>query len=147
MKFSKEKISDCLEEAKPLLDLHYKELVEFPEIPLDPDFDHYIWMENHRLNRCFVVRDDNGRMVGYSVFTLSPHRHYRSQTVACMDVLFIREDARGCGGHFIKFIDKELKEEGINFLGYSVNAKHNYSIILERMGYRLIDLVFIKKVN
>lgn len=78
-----------------LLEQHYQEIARRKNVlKLDPHWDSYTQLEDHdMLVTLLAIRGEE--IVGYSIVILSPMLHYRQQTMAQSDVLFIREDCRG----------------------------------------------------
>lgn len=147
MKFKCEKAKDILEEIKPLLNLHWKEIAQYPDIILDPDYDQYLKMDELGLLKCYTLRDENNNeLIGYALYFIKPHIHYKSCLVALQDILFIRQDRRGHGRQFIKWCDDQLKELGVNLVSHHIKAKHNWGFVLEHMGYELMDLIYVKRL-
>lgn len=147
MNFQREKLSlDLFDEMLPLLLKHYKEIAHFQDIPLDPDYDTYIKMEEIDLVRCYTARD-NGELVGYAVYFVKANIKYRSSKQATQDVLYIDPNKRGFGHRFILWCDRQLKEEGVQVVYHHTKLEHNFGPMLERQGYQLIDLIFGKRLD
>ena len=144
--FGREIITEeLIEELLPLLEYHHKEIMPYPDVVVNIDKEKYLTMEKLGLARCFIARDD-GKIVGYNNFIVSEHIHYRQHVQALCDVMFIDPKFRnGTGMKFIKWCDKQLFEEGVSEIHYTVQAKLDYSSILERMGYIQHARVFTKR--
>lgn len=147
MNFKETKISDILDEAKPLLAKHWEEIAHFKDIVLDPDYDQYIKLEELGITRTFCARTDDGVLIGYAVFFIRPHIHYKTCNMAFQDVLFIHPDHRGIGYFFVKFCDARLQEYGINVVSQHLKAKFDFSTMLKRLGYELMDHIYVKRLN
>ena len=92
---AKEEFSGVVVEAKELVEQHYKELTLNKEaMELFPNWDKYFALDADSSLVLITARDD-GKLVGYSLFILSPHLHYKKQLVAYNDVLFLHN-----GVHF-----------------------------------------------
>ena len=144
--FRSEKIKDAIGEAKPLLQLHYDELAHYKDIPLNPNYEEYLLSEQLGNTRSFSVREGK-ELIGYAVFYIRPHKHYRSLLLSSLDVMFIKKEKRGIGRSFIKFCEQMLKDEGIMVIAISIHAKHNFGKMLESIGYELTDLTFTKRIS
>lgn len=147
MKFKSEKIADVLEEAKPLLLKHWEEIAHYKDIPFDPDYDQYIKLEELGTTRSFSARTEDGVLIGYAVFFVRPHIHYRSTLMAYQDIIFLDKAHRGIGFFFIKFCDDSLRSEGIKVVLQHIKAKFNWGPMIERMGYELQDLIYTKRLD
>ena len=147
MKFGRETLSTCLEEAKPLLIEHWKEIAQYDDIPLDPDYERYYTLENNGLLRVFTARSEEGSIIGYAVFFVNTNAHYKQSLQAMQDIIFIHPNHRGTGGRFILWCDEQLKAEGVQVVFHHIKAAHNFGPMLERFGYELIDLIYGKRLD
>ena len=147
MNFTRETIKDSYEEAKPLLLAHYKEIAHYQDIPLDVDVETYLKFEALGFIRVYVSRDDEGKMIGYGVYFVRPNMHYKSSLQAVQDVIYIQKERRGMGGRFILWCDKQLKAEGVQAVYHHVKAEHNFGPLLERFGYKLVDLIYARRLD
>lgn len=147
MQFKSEKISDILEESKPLLQKHWDEIAHFKDIPLNPDYDQYLKLEQMGITRSYSARMEDGKLIGYAVFFIRPNLHYKDSIQALQDIIFIDKNYRGAGLGLIKFCDRMLKEEGIQVVFQHIKASHNFGPALERMNYELVDLIYAKRLD
>lgn len=139
--------SELFHELMPLLEKHYHEIAHYKDIPLDPDFEQYEKLEQIDALRAFIARDDLGVMVGYAVYFIRHNIHYRSSKQALQDILFIDPERRGFGAKFILWCDKQLRAEGVQITYHHVKAAHNFGAMLERLGYRLVDLIYTRRLD
>lgn len=144
MRFQEEKLKDCLEEAKPLLYAHWKEIAHYQDIEFAPDYEQYFRMEEAGVIKVFTAREQSV-LVGYAVYFIRHHIHYKSCLCAYQDILFLDPNYRRTGGIFIKWCDERLKELGVQLIIQHIKAAHNFGKMLERFGYELMDLIFVKK--
>lgn len=136
------------DEAMPLLVQHWKEIAHYPDIPLDPDRDQYLVLEEAGMIRCFTARDAERRLVGYAVFFVRPALHYASSVQAYQDVLYLDPAARGGTGiRFVRWCDEQLAKSAIQVVYHHVKAAHNFAPLLERLGYELVDLIFARRLD
>lgn len=134
------------EEALPLLDLHYKEIAHYLDIPLKPNFEGYFNAEDSGALRVFTARKE-GKLIGYAIFFLKHNLHYSSSLQAAQDILFLHPGHRGTGGRFIKWCDTQLQAEGVQAVYHHVKAAHNFGPLLERMGYSLVDHIYARRLD
>ena len=144
MKFQRENTS-VYEEMKPLLEMHYKEIAHYQDIPLEPDVSLYEKIEEQGNLRLYTVRQE-GELIGYSIYFLKHNLHYKSSLQANQDIVFIRKDMRGQGREFLAWCDEQLKNDGVGVVYHHVKAAHNFGPMLERQGYELIDLIYGKRL-
>lgn len=135
-------------EMWPLFTDHYKEIAHYKDIPLEPDTIHYDTAQKIGILRVYTVRE-NGRLSGYSVFTVGKNPHYASSTQAKQDILFLSSNLRGGmnGFKFISWCDEQLKKEGVQAVYHHVKKDHNFGPVLERMGYELVDLIYGRRLD
>lgn len=147
MKFQEEKIADTIEEAKPLLKKHWQEIAHYKDIDLDPDYDLYLKMESAGVTKTFICRDDDNIMIGYAVYFIRHHLHYRKTLYAYQDIVFVDPERRGAGMFFIRWCDEQLKKHGCHVVSQHIKAAHNFGPALERLGYELQDLIYSKRLD
>mgnify|MGYP001567459404 CR=1 FL=1 len=148
VKFSREFIHDVWDEAAPLREAHYREIMPYKDIALNPNRALYMWMENAGVVRVFTVRDYD-RLVGYQVLLVSRHLHFMDLLQAMQDGLFLHPSLRGrtIGYRFILWCDEQLKREGIQSVTQHSNHKHDFGHLLEHMEYELMDHIYVKRLD
>lgn len=147
LKFQREPLSiELLDEMLPLLVKHYKEIAHYQDIPLEPDYDSYIRMEEMDMVRAYTARDEGG-LIGYAVFLVRSNIHYKSSKQAVQDVLYIDPSKRGFGYKFIMWCDLQLKADAVQVVYHHAKTEHNFGPLLEKQGYKLIDLIFGKRLD
>jgi GNAT superfamily N-acetyltransferase len=146
--FQREKATfDLFEELLPLLEAHYLEIAHFQDIPLEPDFDRYVKLDENGVLRVFTARDEAGKLVGYSVYLVSFNLHYRSSLQAIQDILYISPDRRGFGRKFIAWCDDQLRAEGVQATYHHVKSAHDFGPLLARMGYECVDHIYARRLD
>lgn len=146
MNFARETLDTCLNEAKPLLIDHWKEIAQYDDILLDVDTERYYNLERSGFLRIYTARKD-GLLVGYAVFVVNTHPHYKNSLQAMQDIIFIHPSHRGTGGKFILWCDRQLKDEGVQVVFHHIKAKHDWGKMLERFGYELIDKIYGRRLD
>ena len=108
---NREKVVDILEEIKPILLDHWAELSLYPEIPLDPEYDLYELMDKKGSLALYTVRDA-GVLVGYAVYFVRRHMHYRGHIWALSDIILVKREHRnmGLGTSLFDTIEKDMKD-------------------------------------
>lgn len=127
-----------IEELEWLFKLHYAEVGSFQNLAFDPDYKVIEALAASGNVRCFYVKDC-GRIVGYSIFTISNDLFHKDKTTATEWVTYIHPTFRGRGYEFIKFVDKHIDAD-ILYRGVKTSSDHG--AILKRAGYQLIDMVY-----
>lgn len=142
MQFSEETIAASLEEAKPLLLKNWYE-AELDQFPLDPDFELYLRLEKEGAIKSFACREDN-KMIGYVVYFVHYHPHYKTVLVAHCDIIFIDKAFRGQGLSFIRWCDEQLKLSGVKIVVHDIKI-NRAPRLLENMGYQFKERRMIKR--
>ncbi len=142
------RIAEIREEGGALLRAHYEELTLHKEVVrLDPDWERYLELEGEGKLAILVMRKE-GEMVGYSVFFLTRHLHYRGLFFAMNDVLFLREDLRGgMGLRLIRESEKRLGELGVKKIVWHAKSGTVLASLLPRLGYQVEDIALGKIVG
>lgn len=120
-----------------LLEEHYQELTQHKEVVrLDPD-----WVKYYALEKAGVLMSlgawEEGELIGYSVFFVHTHLHYKGLKTATNDVLFLRADKRlGMAGvRLIRESEKQLSKDGSVKIIWHVKYNTTLGPLLERFGY------------
>ncbi len=125
------------EQGQHLLEQHYEELTRNKEvIKLNVDWDAYRAMEKSgRLVAIGVW--DSGELLGYSVFFLSRHMHYKDSLMALNDVLFLRQDKRkgSLGIKLIKKSENILEGCGVTKILWHCKYGTVAGELLKKLGY------------
>jgi GNAT superfamily N-acetyltransferase len=114
---------------------------------LDPAWPQYKSMAEAGLLRIYVAKDEANEIVGYSVYFVTEHLHYKTVKHALSDMIYIRPTRRGFGKNFIAWIDEQLKNEGVVAVYRHATMKNNFRVLLERMGYAAQETLYIKRLD
>jgi GNAT superfamily N-acetyltransferase len=129
-----------------LLQEHYEELTLNKEVStLAPDWAAYEKLE--KTNRLFFMAAfDGGDMIGYTVFIVGSHMHYRGLCCAHNDVLFLQKDYRKgfTGVRLIRETEKALAALGVRKLYWHIKAGTTLEKLLPRLGYEHEEQVVAK---
>lgn len=144
--FATENIDGVIAEVGPLLELHYQELCMNKEVvKLNPIWPQYRAVEQAGKLGVYTVRDD-GVLVGYAAFFVTPHMHYADLMLATNDVLFLRSDYRlgTTGTRFVKYCAQSLKIRGAHKIAFHIKLTLDWSPILVRLGYAIEEITVAK---
>ena len=147
MNFQREDFSEFFDDALPLLEAHYKEIAHYQDIELDIDVETYMAIDSSDALRMYSARDDDGVMSGYAVFFIRSNLHYQGSLQANQDVVYIDKEKRGFGRSFIKWCDEQLRFEGVQVVYHHVKADHNWGAMLEEQDYKLVDVIYAKRLD
>lgn len=139
-----ELLRDMLPDIKGLLPLHWNELaLNKDKVPLKPDYDRYIALEELGI-MCTVVLRENGVAIGYVIGLISPHLHYMSCLTYIMDILYVSPDKRQSTGgmKLMTTLLKELKRRGVQRAVFNTKVHHNISPLFIKFGGKHIEEIY-----
>lgn len=141
---------DVIEEATELdlFEKHYQEIARYKDIPLDPDLDVYEGAEAGGMLRCFTMRDC-GELVGYALYFVKAHPHYKGSKVATQDVLYVHPAYRKgfAGIRLIRMADERLAAEGVQVVTQHVKTYADFGRVLERLGYEAVETIYMRRLD
>jgi ribosomal protein S18 acetylase RimI-like enzyme len=112
------------------------------------DYDMYRKCEKAGAFRAWGVRDA-GRLIGFMSFWVRSNPHYgRDWLMALLDLQYVMPEYRH-GFIPLKMwttAEKYLKESGIKAIYHAKNVKHNHDKVLERLGYKPLEIVYEKNL-
>jgi hypothetical protein len=136
-------VDSIKDEIQLLIKRHYAELTLDKDVmKLAPDWDRY--NELNSLGKLSIVAAYDGeKMVGYSVFFLNEHIHYKNNIIANNDVLFLAPEYRlGMTGiKLIKYSEMILQQLGVSKVIWHVKMARDFRRLLHRMGYQDEDII------
>lgn len=81
-------------EIKPNVERHYTEMTEGDDYGT-PDVDWELYLALSKINRCFVVTArDQGKLVGYSIYTIGAMPRHKSIAQALSEGIFLEKEYR-----------------------------------------------------
>lgn len=144
-----ESFSDILEELKPFLQLHWEEVALYQDkIPLDPDYDKYIELNEAGIARVVTARDSD-KLIGYFISIIQPHMHYQKDVYAVNDILYLDEAYRGSDtavGMFM-FAEEDLKALGVSVLIISMKVAKPFDSLCESLGHTCVERTYSKYIK
>lgn len=149
IEYKVEKLEECLEEIKPLLLDHYKEVAMYQDkIELAPDYDKYFSMEELGMLHIVTARDD-GLLIGYFASFLINHIHYSNNVYAVNDILFIDKKYRNSktGLGLFKFAESSLKEAGVSVMTVHMKTAIPFDSLCEGLGYDYAERNYTKYIG
>ena len=148
MEFSEETLSQCLDEARPLLVDHWENIaLNKDTIPLNPLWNIYEKLEETGNLKIITARQDE-KLVGYAAYVISPSLHYSSQIIADADVFWLDPNYRKgmAGMRLFKHAEKVLRSYGVTRILNKVKIHFDVGKVFERMGYDPIERVYSKSL-
>jgi hypothetical protein len=140
-----EPFAQFMDELKPLLDVHWREVAHYEDIPLNPDYGFYC---SSPALRCMTVRDD-GELTGYAIYGVGRNKHYMDSVQSVQDVLFVHPKHRGFAGkRLIRASDAMLKAEGVQVSYHHVKKAHPVlGRLLVSEGYEVVEEIYAKRLD
>lgn len=138
--FCVERLSDELENLKPMFPAHWAELaLNQDKVPLDPQYEVYLEREN-RGEVLFVAARSEGSIVGYFVGFVAPGLHYKTCLTLTMDIFWIRPESRGRAGmKLFRFVEQEAKNRGVKRMFVGSKLHKDASWLFEKLGYQEVE--------
>lgn len=146
IEIQEERLSDFVEEMKPLLLMHWEEVAAFKDVvEFDPNYELYLDIEKAGGLHCVTVRD-SGALVGYFISLVHEHLHYKKSKWAINDVLFLHPDYRNglVALDMFKFAEDGLRDMGADVITVHMKTYARFDSLVERMGYDNIELIYAK---
>jgi hypothetical protein len=138
---------DLLNDLRPLFKKHFDEVAPIKDFPLNPNYEAYLKFEEWGVLRIFTARKA-GHVVGYAIFFVKESLHFKDLFEAVHDLLFIEKPHRKgmMGYRFIKWCDEQLKGEGVKMVFHHVPHTYDFSNLLKRLNYELVDFVYGRRL-
>ena len=168
--FQKEMFAEVIEEIRPLLQQHWKEIALYqPAIHLDPDENVYRAIESAGGLRIYTARAARD-LIGYAVFFVRTHPHYKTKLWATSDIFWIKPKTRrtygwsrcwrtirhalrlasksGISDRLFEFAEADLRQEGAHVIHITTKVSHPAAgIFLRGRNYRHVEHGFSKILN
>jgi hypothetical protein len=151
-----ESFESCIPDLKTIIGTHWDEVAGDKDvIPLDPDWEQYVVLENMNKLHMFTVRDD-GKLIGYYISFIMNHIHYKQTKHSIMDIYFIHpeyrlkrvSDAEGNRRPLVRAFFEELglslKSIGVKKIYAGFKISHNHEKLFKKLGYRHTEDVYTK---
>jgi GNAT superfamily N-acetyltransferase len=134
-----------LGELEQLFPSHYEELCVTKDFPLEPDYEAYRQLAKAGMLRCITCRAD-GDLIGYIVFIVQPHLHYKSCKTAFEDIYYVKKEFRKgrIGIRLFQYAEKVLKDRGVNRIIMHTKIHLDNSRLFEYLGYKHTDKLYTK---
>lgn len=155
LKLQRELLESFYAEALPLMEKHHAEVDEFPDVPLEVDFDHYLKLQKSNSLRIYSARLDRGPadtlpLIGYVIFRLSKSPH-NGMLQACADSVYLDPEQRKgyAGVQLLRFAEQQLKAEAVEVIyHFSKTAHPKLGQLLEKhFGYVEIERVLVRRFS
>lgn len=155
MIYALEEYSEVVEEIKPLLLAHHEEIVFYKdELELDPDYDLYKLGQETGILKVFTMRSgggpkEKGTLVGYNIFFVHTHPHYKQDIFADNDMVYIDPAHRHTGDTiaFFEWCERQLKENNVHVITYHMNTLKTFSSLMNELDMDLAQHMYMKYIG
>jgi hypothetical protein len=147
--FAVESFSHAYAEAGPLMEAHWQEIAKNKDLlKLNPDVACYQAIEQNNKMLLVTARCET-RLVGYFLWLLVTHAHYKHVLVAEEDLHFmLPEFRRGLTGYsFIKAACKAATDAGAKLLIMREKIGHEHQALMKRLKFKPTDIVYTYAVG
>lgn len=117
--------------------------------PLDYNWRSYQTLYEMDMFIVYVARDE-GRMLGFAMYTIFMHPHHQTVKMAMCELLGTRfsERGRGVGTALLDYAENALREEGVSRMIQGDRYYHGRTPIFEkRPGYVLVERFYVKVLD
>jgi GNAT superfamily N-acetyltransferase len=145
-----EKLADVKDECGDLIEAHWREIAVWQDIPLDPEWAAYENLEKIGMLAIYTVRTEENKLVGYAVFIMRRHLHYKGHNWAANDIVFVHPDYRDgrIGRNLVRFWEQDLKARGIHVVHVNVKVAHPaLDLVLRFEKYKTVETGLEKRLN
>lgn len=147
--YQREYFEGAYADALPLLKKHWAEISTNLDIALNVNEEAYRHSEANDLLRIYTARDGMV-MVGYVALFVHKNLHYQQSLCATQDVFYVDPNHRGrmLGLRLIKFVEDQLRLEGVQVINQHVKIKHPaLGYLLERSGYTAVEKIYQRRLD
>jgi len=147
--YQEESAQDCLEEIKPLIEMHWEEIAVYKDkIKLNPDFDKYLLLDSMGMLHILTARDDD-KLIGYFISFIQPNMHYKDSLFATNDILYIDPVYRkgSVGYKLFKKAEDSLKGIGVDVIIIHSKVNNDFKPLMDKLGYERIEYNYSKHVG
>jgi GNAT superfamily N-acetyltransferase len=134
-----------LMEMQELFPAHYEELCVTKDFPLVPDYDKYKQMCDLGMLKAVTVSAGD-ELIGYIIFIIQPHLHYKTCITAFEDIYYVKPEYRKgrIGIRLFQYAEKVLREAGVNRIIMHTKIHLDNSKLFEYLGYKHSDKIYTK---
>lgn len=135
-----------IEEALTVAVEHFDEIAENKsELPFDPDYFHYVRLQEAGALHCVVVRHD-GKLIGYWGLIVQKHPHSQATKVALGDMYFLAAKYRGqgIGREMLQCAMAVAKQAGAKVFITREKLAHPHDALFADHGFREFERAYCR---
>ena len=92
-----------------------------------------------------TARKEDKTIVGYCSTIIARHLHY-DFTMGVNDIIYLEPEYRGYGMKLIRFVDECLKRKGVKFVTIAIKPHLDFSPVVKRLGYELLESQYFRRI-
>jgi GNAT superfamily N-acetyltransferase len=148
IQFRRESIAVLRAEGMALLERLVLEVGQRDMFPFDPDWRRFERMEADGAVYVLTVRADE-QLIGYAVFLLQMHLHYKHTRVAINDAIGLDPDHRRgrVGVRLIRYAELALEALGVKKIYYHYKPGHKLGNLLDQLDYPEFETVRARRLG
>jgi GNAT superfamily N-acetyltransferase len=129
--------------------LHWQEIAQDADIPLEPDHATYTALDQAGQLHVVTARAADGTLIGYWVGLIRPHLHYATTLHAFTDVYWLHPAyRRGLAGYrLFQAVERTLARRGVVKVMTATKVYQDVSRLFERLGYRETERQWTKRLD
>jgi GNAT superfamily N-acetyltransferase len=147
--YQRERYNEVIEDIKPLLEEHYKEIALYQDhIELNPNYAMYEAMDQIESLHIYTARDD-GKLIGYVVSFLQNHPHYMDHNYVINDILYVAPEHRHSevAVELLEGLEKIMVEEGASVMTFHMKAYKTFETLMDFLGYDKAEFLYSKFIG
>lgn len=148
--YAQEIYKDFILDIGSVLRDHYEEVAMYQDkIDLNIDEAVYQVLEDTNKLRIYTWREDDD-IIGYNVFVIHQHSHYKDHMFAANDIIYIKPEFRHTKGtpDFMNWCEDHLVDEGISVITYHMKEnKPFHTLMKDMLGYDHAEHIYTKYIG
>lgn len=140
----RETYDQYIDDVLPLYEDHWREVCWRREnFVLNPDHEKYRKLEAGGALRIFTARE-NGIIIGYALFVVQHHLHYKDVKIASNDIVFVDPARRGhwLGIKLLRHAINSMKAEGVKAVSLRMKKELAWGPIARRLGFEPVEEIW-----
>ena len=141
-------IGTAVTDLQALAEREYDEVGQKDLDCLNIDWGRYLELDAAGKLATFIAKRD-GLIVGYAVFVVQTHIHYKDALVAANSAVYAVPEVRA--GRVIlkllRFAEMGLKAQGVQKIYYHVKQTKDFGRLLGHLGYQDVERMYAKVVR
>lgn len=147
--FSRVPIAGIVDQLQALAAREYEEVGQKDLAALSVDWARYQELDAAGKLATFIAKRGSGQsglIVGYAVFIVQTHIHYRDSLVAANSAVYVAPEARA--GRVVlkllRYAEIGLEAQGVRKIYYHVKRERDFGRLLDHLGYEDVERMYAK---